>query len=116
MNIHDVVISLFLIAAIIGAPWACISSHRKEIAVRTEMASHGFDCNDVDVFLGRIGADWYDFKKSQGLQKQYEVFRRGESSDFTRQAMAKKDADSARTSAAAAGLATGIAIGAARSK
>ncbi len=50
------------------------------------------DRDDIEVFLSGIGAKMGDFLKSPGLQKQYELFRDGKTSDWQRKAKSLKNA------------------------
>lgn len=69
------------------------------------------DIDDIQVFLNRIDADLDDFIHSKGLRKQYEIFSKGETSNFINKAEAQKKSDDAEAIGNASGLATGIVVG-----
>lgn len=70
-----------------------------ESKVKNQMAIAGWDVNDIQVFLDKTGSSWFDFRDSDGLKKQYQIFSHGQSSSFIDEAIAKKRADEAQATA-----------------
>jgi len=76
-----------------------------------EISRMGYDTKDVYVFLEYTGAYGSDFINSQGLRKQYELFRDGGSTSFIQAARNHKEVENARAHGQITGMALGMAIG-----
>ena len=108
-----VVIILLFLALFVGGIFVgdiCIKNTVRDLTPQINTLGYT-DIPDIRVFLRRIGGSLEDFISSEGLRKQYDLFKSGASSNFIKEAESKKKADDAESSGRAQGIAIGIGSG-----
>jgi hypothetical protein len=97
-----------LIVVIKFSIWVYNAIEESNIEENKKLAKLGYkDKDDIEVFLDKIDSSMYDFLRSKGLRKQYELFTEGVSSDFIKNVISNKKAKEAE----GGGLMTGLVIG-----
>lgn len=101
---------ILMIAILILGGLAGIYVYNKNTALST-ITKIGYDAKDVEIFCRYIGISLEDFIDSEGIKKQYELFRQGYITEYMRQARENKMKEGGKTTGIAIGVGVGYLLG-----